>query len=292
MADLSLRAKVAGFLRKAAVALASAILFWTLVIMLFEEKFIFFPSAYPAGPYDELRFIPNHREVEFITTDGLRLHGVYVPADSAVATILFSHGNAGNLSHRVHWMRAMAPLRANIFLYDYRGYGKSEGTPDETGVYLDAVAAYDHLKRSLGTQGTPVVLWGRSLGGAVSVELATKRRADALILESTFTSAKDMASEVYPILPFIGSLVRTEFDSESKLRRLPLPSLHIHGNEDEIVPISLGRKLFDAALGPKEFYSIEGAGHYDAYIIGGSTYIKKVRTFLRSLSGRTHPGSD
>ncbi len=268
--------------RRILVAVTAAIIFWTILIMLFEKSFIFFPSAYPSGPYDDIRAIPNASEHSFLTEDGVRLHGVFAPADSAVATILFAHGNAGNLSHRFHWMKRMAPLKANIFMFDYRGYGKSEGSPDEEGIFADARAAYDHLM-TIDTSGSPVVLWGRSLGGAVVVDLATHRRTDALILEATFTSARDMASSAYPFLPGVGSLISTRLDSRSKIGSLHIPSLHIHGSNDDIVPPALGEELYRIAPGPKELYLIDGAGHNDTYLVGADEYLTRIGGFLRSL---------
>jgi fermentation-respiration switch protein FrsA (DUF1100 family) len=177
----------------------------------------------------------------------------------------------------------MAPLGANIFIYDYRGYGKSEGSPSEAGVYVDGVAAYDYVTEQLAPPGVPIVLWGRSLGGAVATETATQRHADGLILESTFTSAHEMATSLYPFLPFVGSLIRSTFDSESRVHTLDIPSLHIHGDEDRIVPLELGQKLFAAAQGKKDLYIIPGAGHNDTYVVGGNEYVSRVRSFLESL---------
>ena len=214
------------------------------------------------------------------------LHGVLSRADSAVATILFSHGNAGNLSHRLHWLRKMLPLKLNVFMYDYRGYGKSEGTPTEDGIYADARAAFDHLRTIEGMGDSPVILWGRSLGGAVTVDLATHRNADAMILESTFTSAADMASSAYPFLPFLGKLIRTKLDSRSKIGSITIPSLYIHGSDDSIVHMDLGRKLFEAAGGQKSLYIIEGAGHNDTYIVGGEQYLARLVNFLATVGTR------
>ncbi len=272
------------FTKRVIIAVLSAIVFWTIIIMLFEDKFIFFPSTYPSGPYQDIRGIPSAVEHTFGTTDGVKLHGVYVPTDSAVATIIFSHGNVGNLSHRLHWLIRMRPLRANIFVYDYRGYGKSEGSPSESGIYLDAQAAYDHVTSIPGATAAPVVFWGRSLGGAVAVDLATNRNADGLILESTYTSAPDVAASAYPFLPFLKYMIGTRMDSRSKLSGLRVPSLHIHGDGDDIIPIELGTRLFDAARGPKTMYVIPGAGHNDTYMVGGEEYVGRVLAFLRSLS--------
>jgi len=273
-------------LKRILIAITSAIIFWTIIIMLFEDKFIFFPSAYPSGPYEDIRIIPGATEHTITTEDGVTLHGVFSRSDSAIATVLFAHGNAGNLSHRFHWLRRMLPLSVNILMFDYRGYGKSEGSPTEAGVYADARAAYDHLEQLDEVHDLPVILWGRSLGGAVVVDLATHRQADGLILESTFTSAADMAASAYPFLPFIGHLITTRMDSRTKMASVQAPSFHIHGSEDAIVPPALGQQLYDAARGEKSLYIIEGAGHNDTYVIGGGDYVARIRAFLESVRNK------
>jgi fermentation-respiration switch protein FrsA (DUF1100 family) len=283
MSDQTLPYRSLILFKKVAIAAISAIIFWMVIIMFFENKFIFFPSPYPSGPYEDLRAIDGLTEHTFMTEDNVALHGIYSPAESARVTILFSHGNAGNLSHRIHWLRNMTPLRANIFMYDYRGYGKSEGTPAESGVYADVRAAYDYVRELTSEQQLPIVAWGRSLGGAVAVDLAVNREVDGLIVESTFTSAREIASAAYPFLPGIGHLISSSFDSGEKISAVSCPTLHIHGDEDSIVPLSLGEKLFRMAPGSKDLYIIEGAGHNDTYIVGGSAYTGRIDTFLRGL---------
>jgi fermentation-respiration switch protein FrsA (DUF1100 family) len=189
-----------------------------------------------------------------------------------------SHGNAGNISHRIDLIRRLQRMRFNVLMYDYRGYGRSEGSPDEAGVYSDGLAAFDHALHLPGVDPKRIILWGTSLGGAVAVEVALHRPAAGLILESTFSSAKDVARRVYPYFP-VQFTLRTKLNSIDKIGRIRIPILQMHGNRDGIIPFDLGRKLFDAALEPKEFYVIEGGDHNDTYIIGGRPYLEKVKSF-------------
>ena len=272
------------FIRRVLVAAAAALAFWTILIMIFEDRFIFFPSPYPHGPYEELPARVGGRDEFFTTEDGVRLHAWYAPAEPDRMTVVMSHGNAGNVSHRIELMRLLKSIGLSVFAFDYRGYGRSEGNPSEDGVYRDARAAYDHV-RSLGIPADRILLWGSSLGGAVAVDLATHRPSAGLILEATFTSAYDVAAAVYPYLP-VRWVMKTSFDSESKIRTVNVPSLHLHGEHDEIIPPMLGRKLFEAAPEPKEFYLIPGAGHNDTFWVGGKDYLDRIRTFTDSLISR------
>ena len=247
--------------------------------MMFEEQFIFFPAGYPEGNYS---LIPRSLSVQdhwFTTSDGVRLHGWLVRADSGSPVLLFSHGNAGNISHRLDLVRQLHSLGCTVFVYDYRGYGRSEGSPTEEGVYLDGLAAFDYLSSLDGIDSRRLVLYGRSLGGAVSVDVATHRSPAALILESTFSSARDVAAHLYSFLP-ARFFLHSKFDSEAKIRSITLPLLVLHGSVDSIIPIALGRKLFNAANPPKEFYEIPGASHNDTHLIGGDLYFQRLRGFL------------
>jgi len=207
------------------------------------------------------------------------LHGWLYKDDDPIATLLWCHGNAGNISHRLDNLAKLTDLPVNVFIFDYRGYGKSSGSPDEEGVYRDAEAAYDYLVKRDDIDPNRIVLFGRSLGGAVAVDLATKRDCAALILESTFTSAKDMARNAFAGLP-LDFVIKSKFNSRRKISRLNLPILFLHGTSDDIVPFRLGRDLFQAANEPKEFVEIPGAGHNDTYIIGGPTYFRQIGDFV------------
>ncbi len=247
--------------------------------MIFEEKFIYFPSVYPEGYYNEVQQVLRVEDCWFTSEDGIKLHGWFASSRNPIATLLISHGNAGNISHRIPIMHAFQQSGFNVFMYDYRGYGRSQGSPNEEGIYRDGRAAFDFVARRSDIDPTRIVLFGTSVGGAVAVDVATHRPACALILESTFTSAKDMARVLYSFLP-AQWLVRTQFNSEKKIRSLPLPVLVMHGTHDSIVPVALGRKLFNAANSPKEFYEIPGANHNDTFWVGGKAYLDRIRSFV------------
>jgi fermentation-respiration switch protein FrsA (DUF1100 family) len=167
-------------------------------------------------------------------------------------------------------------------MYDYRGYGRSDGSPDEEGIYKDGRAVFDYALKLPEVDPRRVVLWGTSLGGAVAVDVALHRRTAGLILESTFSSAKDVACAVYPFLP-VHFVLRSQFNSAEKIQNITVPVLVMHGNRDSIIPIALGRKLFRAANDPKEFYEITGADHNDTFFAGGTAYYDKVTLFSRTV---------
>ena len=228
--------------------------------MILEESFIFFPSRYPEGEWNPVEL--NFEDVHFKSDDGVCLHGWYVPHDDPRAVILFSHGNGGNLSHRAEAAHVLNEyVGASVMLYDYRGYGRSEGRPNERGILEDARAARRWLAQRAGIDPEDVVLAGRSLGGAVAVDLA-QDGTRGLVLESTFTSIPEMASIHYPWLPF-RRLIRNRFDSESKIGAYKGPLLQSHGTSDRIVPFDVGRRLHEAANAPKQFFVIEDGDHND-----------------------------
>ncbi|HXG37785.1 MAG TPA: alpha/beta hydrolase [Bacteroidota bacterium] len=270
--------KIVRFTRQILIAAIAAILFWMLLLMLFEERFIFFPSSYPDGYYEEARSLPFLEDCWFMTEDGVKLHGWFARRDSAIATLVISHGNAGNLSHRLPIIKTFRDFGFNVFMYDYRGYGRSEGSPTEEGVYRDGRAAFDYVIRRSDVDSTNVILFGTSLGGAVAVDVALDRPAAGMILESTFSSARDVARVAYPFLP-AQFLLRSKFDSAEKIRSIRIPLLFLHGDQDSIIPISLGRKLFEAANEPKTFHVVSGADHNDIFWVGGRAYLEQIRNF-------------
>ncbi len=245
--------------------------------MILEESFIFFPARYPVGEWNPAGL--DFEDVTFLSSDGTRLHAWYVRRERPRAIILFSHGNAGNLSHRAETIRLLNRLvGVSVMLYDYRGYGRSEGRPHEKGILNDARSARAWLANREGIDPGEVVLMGRSLGGAVSVDLA-QDGARALVLESTFTSITDMAAIHYPWLP-LRRLLRTRFDSMAKIQSFRGPLLQSHGNADRIVPFEVGRRLFEAANQPKQFLVIEGGDHNDPQPL---EFYGKLIQFLDSL---------
>ena len=275
-------------------------------VMLFEDSFIYFPSKYPEGVWQraeprarEGEIIARAEDVQLVAADGVRLHGWFCTpqvgraggAGSGVAlepvktnrTLLFLHGNAGNLSHRYDIIDELVKLPVNVFIVDYRGYGKSEGRPSEQGLYADARAAWDYLTTVRGISPASIVLFGESLGGAVAIDLASNVSACGLVVQSSFTSIADMAAEVMPFAPRF--LIRTKMDSLSKIAQVSCPKLFIHSEADDVIPYRLGRRLFDAAHAPKQFYEVKDAPHNLTFDIGGAAIYEALRSFINSSCG-------
>jgi fermentation-respiration switch protein FrsA (DUF1100 family) len=221
-------------------------------------------------------------EVFLETEDGVRLHAFFLPAPGATRGMLFLHGNAGNASHRLPNAAELVRLGIHVLLLDYRGYGESEGSPSEAGVYADARAGLAHLVEKRGLPESRIVVFGRSLGGAVAVDLVRGRRVAGLILESTFTSAADVARSAlgWPA----AALVRGRFDAAAKIGDVRCPLLFFHGDRDEIVAFRLGRGLFERAPEPKSFETIPGASHNDTIEVGGRPYFQRIGAFLDEVA--------
>jgi hypothetical protein len=221
-------------------------------------------------------------EVFLRAEDGVRLHAFFLPAPGASRALFHLHGNAGNASHRLPLGAELVRLGAHVLLLDYRGYGRSEGRPSETGVYADARAALAHLREARGLPESRIVVFGSSLGGAVAVDLARDRPLAGLVLESTFTSLADAARGVLgPLAPL---LVRGRFASDRKIARVRCPLLFLHGERDTLVDPRLGRRLFELAPEPKRFEAIPGAGHNDLVEIGGRAYFARIGRFLEEVA--------
>lgn len=243
-----------------------------------EERLIFHPSAAIARTPRQVGL--EFEDVFFTAGDGVRLHGWFVPHRGARSTLVWFHGNAGNISHRVDNIKLLHDkVKVNVFIFDYRGYGRSEGRPSETGTYRDGEAALDLLRAKVGAHAGKIILFGRSLGAAVAVEMATRFDSQGLILESPFISVAEMARVVLPYLP-VGALLRSRYDVGSKIKNIKVPLLVLHGDRDEIVPLSHGKAVFDAAPEPKKFFIIAGAGHNDTYIVGSDSYFGQLRDFI------------
>jgi uncharacterized protein len=229
--------------------------------MFLENSLIYFPFKYPAGDWQPagLRF----EDAWFQSADGVKLHGWYVPKEHARAAVLFCHGNGGNITHRAEPLKKLNQLAGvSVLIFDYRGYGRSEGKPNEAGILADARAARAWLAAKEKIPEADIVVMGESLGGAVAVDLAANDGAKALILESTFSSLPDAAAYHYPFLP-VRWLMRTRFDSAAKIGRYHGPLLQAHGDADTIVPLQFGQKLFAAANEPKQFLLMPGHDHND-----------------------------
>ena len=255
------------------------ILAYAAFLLLFENKIIFHPSPYPEGYWNPTSLGVPIQDIYFASEDGVKLHAWFIPSPKAVATLLWFHGNAGNLSHRLDNIQRLKRLNLNIFIFDYRGYGRSEGVPNEEGIYKDSRAAYKQVLAMDGVSVDSLFLFGRSLGGICAVETAMNYPARGLILESVFTNSADMSRTVFPLIP-LGWAVRSKLDAAGKVPHLKLEKLFLHGTRDEIVPYDLGRKLFEKSGNPKTFYAIEGAGHNDTYILGGVGYYDALNRFI------------
>ena len=233
----------------------------------------------------------EYEDVYFETSDGVTLHGWYVPGpgDASAGSgqaqcVVWFHGNAGNIGHRVHNLALMhARVGASVFLFDYRGYGRSGGSPSEQGLYLDAEAAVEQAKARCGVADDGIVLFGRSLGGAVAVEMATRRPFRAVVVESAFTSVKQMARVSNSVIsrflpPFV--IVKARYDNLAKIPSALSPVLIVHGDADGTVPHHMGLELYGAAPEPKAVHVVEGAGHGDVYVVGGDAYFDALRGFV------------
>jgi hypothetical protein len=243
-----------------------------------ERALIYFPIRELAGTPASLGLA--YQDVWFEAEDGVRLHGWLIPG-ARPTTLFWCHGNAGNISHRLDNIQEIHHrLGIGVFIFDYRGYGRSDGSPTEAGLYRDARAARETLVRNLGVPAQQIVYFGRSLGAAVALELALAHPPSGLILESPFLSVQAMANRT---IPGSGFLFKTRFDSLAKISRSRAAVLVLHGDADEVVPYEHGRRLWEAASEPKAFYTIAGARHNDTYLVGGNDYWEAWRKFLDRL---------
>ncbi len=254
---------------------------WVFVVSLMlalESSFLYFPArTLDAQPRD---YGLTADELRLAASDGVRLHGWWLRGRGERALVWF-HGNAGNISHRLdNAKRLIDRFGLDIVLVDYRGYGLSEGAPDEPGLYRDGLAMYDEAARR-GFTPDRIVLFGRSLGAAVAVEIARQRPYAALILETPFLSVPAMARVHYPLVPAV--LIRSRFDLEAKIASVEGPTLVLHGDRDEIVPLAQAQRIFELARPPKRFVLIRGAGHNDTYLVGGEEYFREWKEFLGGI---------
>ncbi|MFH1573321.1 MAG: alpha/beta hydrolase [Acidobacteriota bacterium] len=265
--------------RRWLLLLAAGILLWLMLTGLVERLLVYYPTRAITGTPAEIGL--DYREIHLTAEDGVRLHGWFVPHTGARSTILLFHGNAGNIGHRVPWIDLLHAAGMHVFIIDYRGYGLSEGSPDEAGLYRDARAAYAWWSRERSGEEKLIVA-GESLGGAVAVDLASRVRVDGLVLQSTFTSAWDMAKTLMP-LGLLQPLTRIRFDSAAKIAAVRCPTLFIHGDRDEIVPLYLGQRLYQLAPEPKVIFEVPGARHNDLLWVAGPAYTEQVRKFVERI---------
>ncbi len=243
-----------------------------------EKSLIFYPISEIDRTPKELGL--PFEDITFTTEDGVHLNGWFIPSTEGDLTLLWFHGNAGNISHRLDNIRLLHDkVKIHIFIIDYRGYGRSEGSVSEAGTYRDASAALQYLRSRKDLDPKKIVFYGRSLGAAVAVDLALREESLALIIETPFASIRAMAKLVFPFLP-VGPFLRTRYDTLEKIRKVRGPLFVLHGDQDDIVPYTQGQRIFEAAPEPKEFYTIRGAHHNDTFIVGGDAYFAALKDFI------------
>ena len=268
-----------------AVAVGYALL--VVIVYLMQGRMLYLSSM----PGRELTASPAdiglaYEDVSLETSDGVTLHGWFVPAESS-RVLLFFHGNAGNISHRLESIRQFRSLGLSVFIIDYRGYGRSGGRTTEAGIYRDAEAAWRHLIDARGLRSDDIVIFGRSLGGSVAARLAAREKPLGLIVESAFTSVPDVAQELYPWLP-ARWLSRLRHATRDHVRNVRCPVLVIHSQDDEIIPFHHGEAIYDASPEPRTLLRLRGL-HNDAFLRDGRTYTLGLQAFLRSLSAPALP---
>ncbi len=236
-------------------------------------------------PFRDIEITPkdiglDYEDVHITTDDGIEIHGWFIPAKDPARVLLFNHGNGGNISHRLEKLQMLHALNLAILIYDYRGYGLSKGRPSEKGLYLDADAMFVYLLKEKGYEPDQIIAYGESLGGAVAVDLTSRRDLKGLIIEGSFSSIKDIARKYFPFIPSF--IYKTKYDSIIKIKDLTVPKLIMHSIDDEIIPLKFGVALFDAAAGPKKFIILKG-GHNDSFLVSKKEYVFEIRAFLSEL---------
>ena len=259
--------------------------------------FFLLVSAYLYYRQDSMLFFPEkevwqnpkdigleYEEVSLTTKDGVLITGWYIPVMDEKGVVLFCHGNAGNVSDRLDSIKIFHDLGQSVLIFDYRGYGRSGGTISEKGTYLDAEAAWDYLTDIKHKSSKGIVIFGRSLGGAVAAETALRKGPACLILESTFMSVPAIARRYYPWLP-VGLIAKYRFATFDKIDAIRCPKLIVHSKDDEIIPFEHGRKIFEKAVPPKKFLEIKGS-HNEGFMFSGDAYREGLRIFLDSCLKR------
>lgn len=266
------------------IIILSLVGFYIIIILYFsisQSRFIYFPKKNLFTTPKDIGLAYN--EIYFTTSDKIKLHGWIIPAKNPKAFIIFCHGNAGNISDRLETIKIFHSLGLTTLIFDYRGYGMSQGHPCEHGTYLDAQAAWNFLTIKQNIKSSEIIVFGRSLGCPIAAWLAQKNNPKLLILESSFTSVKDLAKELYPFLP-IKLLCRFDYNTLNYVSRIKSPILIIHSSQDEMIPFSHGQRLFNTANQPKEFLEIKGS-HNDGFLVSKEEYVKKLNYFIKKYTG-------
>lgn len=248
------------------------------LLYVFQSRFVFYPETGRADRATPAALRLAFEEVRILTADGERLHGWFVPAPDARATVLFLHGNAGSIVHRLDWLPLFQRLRLSALLVDYRGFGQSTGQPSEASTHADAESAWRYLTEARGIPAARLIVMGESLGAAVAAQLAARAGPAALVLHSAFTSAPDLAADLYPFLP-ARLLTRFGYDTLTAVKALRCPLLVAHSPGDEIVPLAHGRRLYEAATVPKQWLELAG-GHNDGFLFMRPEWAHQFDEFL------------
>jgi fermentation-respiration switch protein FrsA (DUF1100 family) len=266
------------FLHLLAIAIGGYAIFAAMVYF-FQSRMIFQPNLFgDESGADPSRIGLEFEDVFMEAEDGVRLHGWLVPARPSRGVLLFFHGNAGNITHRLESIALFHRLGLSVFIVDYRGYGKSEGRPTEQGTYRDARAAWRYLTEARSVPANRILLFGRSLGAAMASRLATETNPAGLIVESGFTSIPDMAARHYPYLP-VRLLTRFRYATLDHVRANAAPILVVHSHDDEIAPFEMGERIFEAASEPKSFVRLNG-GHNETIFVNAPVYLEGIKAFL------------
>lgn len=250
---------------------------------IFEARLIFFPN-YPdrlGGDWNPHGL--GAQDVWLTADDATKLHAWWIPNDAAKFTLLAFHGNAGNIADRATVYEFLRDTPANVLALEYRGYGRSEGKPSERGVYRDAEAAYMYLVKTKGKDPKTIVSFGQSLGTAVATRLAAHHEVGGVVLEAPFLSASRVARKFYWFLPGIGLLLRSQFDTEKRLKEINAPILILHCKQDPVLPFQFGQEVYNAARLPKTFLEINGQCHEEASVIAPDSYRAALRGFLSEI---------
>ena len=262
------------------IAAASFYVLLALMLFFFQDRMVFLSNM----PGRTLTATPkdagfDYEDVTLETSDGLKLHGWYVPAAQARGVVLFLHGNAGNISHRLDSIAIFRELGLDTLIIDYRGYGQSQGNPSEQGTYLDAEAAWHHLVNDRGVAADRIIVFGRSLGGAVAAWLANQHTPAGLMIESSFSSALDMARKLYPFMP-VRLITRLEYPVSLYVSQLQCPLLVIHSRDDEIIPFTMAEAIYDSAMEPKSLLEIWG-DHNNGFLLSRDRYLSGINEFVQ-----------
>ena len=260
----------------------SIYLLLALMIYLFQDRMVFLSNlpgrALEASPGD---IGLNYEDVSLTTSDDERLHGWYVSAANPRGVLLFFHGNAGNISHRLDSIKIFHELDLDILIIDYRGYGQSTGKASEKGTYLDAQAAWDYLVNTRGIPADRIIIFGRSLGGAIGAWLGVQNTPAAVIIESSFSSGVDIARRLYSFLP-VHLLTRLQYPVADYAGQLNCPVLVVHSRHDEIIPFSMGQAIYAAVKQEKKFLELRG-DHNSGFLISQREYVAGFRDFTQAI---------